>query len=205
MTQPVEVTFSPVKEAIEAQSGRLELLKQALTLGLAGVGGLAALFIDAGKVPGGPWSKGIICAGGVALLAVAAAALCGIGAYANFLRHTEAGQNAQHYRTWIARFINARLVALFFAGLLLIVFAAMRIFSTNALGPEEALATARNFMVKQFTLPPQSLVLNKFVSEPADYVVRYVVESTNVAYVIRVHRGSGELDLERIPPALSGH
>jgi len=199
---PVEIRFSPVKEAIESQSGRLELLKQALTLGLAGVAGLAALFIDADKVPAGFWIKGLICARGVALLAVAALAICGIGAYANFLRQTEtSGQNADHYRKWIAHFINACLVALFVAGLLLIAFAATRIFSANALGPETALTTARSFAEKQLTSPAQSLVLDKFASDPADYVVHYVVEPTNVTYVIRVHRASGELDLDRIPPS----
>jgi hypothetical protein len=206
-TSPVEVKFSPVKEAIEAQSGRLEFLKQALTLGLAGVAGLAALFIDADKVPAGVWIRGVICACGVALLVVAAFAICGIGAYANFLRETEtSGNNAGHYRRWIANFINACLVALFVAGLLLIAFAAIRIFSANALGPEKALTTARSFAEQQLTSPAQSLVLDKFASDAADYVVNYVVEPTSVIYVIRVHRASGELDLDRIPPsAPPGH
>src|ERR1700722_10057266 len=74
---------SPLKDTIDANSGRFEFLKQTLTLGLAGIGGVAALFTDPSRVPGDTFSKwGLVLAGGGPVLVVAFAVM-GLSAYAN--------------------------------------------------------------------------------------------------------------------------
>jgi hypothetical protein len=203
------VRFSPVKEAIEAQSGRLEFLKQALTLGLAGVAGLAALFIDADKVPTGLASRLAVCTGGLALLAVVFFALCGIGTYAQFLRLIEQQETTTPpteadvavSRRWIANFINCCLIALFIAGVLLIAFAGIRVFSARAaMGSEQALDTGRRIIEKQLA-SGQSATLDNFASEPNDFVVRYVIDPTSATYVLRIDRASGEFKIDMPPPS----
>jgi hypothetical protein len=80
------VNFTPVKEAVEAQSGRFEFFKQMLTLGLAGIAGAAAILIDSTKIPNDLLSMIAISTFGVALLVTSSASAMGLSTYANFLR-----------------------------------------------------------------------------------------------------------------------
>jgi len=75
-----------VKDEIDAQSGRFEFLKQALTLGLAGLAGTAAIFTDTTKIPSNPPAIAAVCVIGAALLALVGFALMGLSVYANLLK-----------------------------------------------------------------------------------------------------------------------
>jgi hypothetical protein len=55
----------PIKDTIDANSGRFEFLKQTLTLGLAGIGGVAALFTDPSRVPGDTFSNWVLAGAGL--------------------------------------------------------------------------------------------------------------------------------------------
>lgn len=75
----------PIKDTIDANSGRFEFLKQTLTLGLAGIGGVAALFTDPSRVPSDTFSKWVLVLAGAGLVFVVAFAVMGLSAYANLL------------------------------------------------------------------------------------------------------------------------
>ncbi len=75
----------PVKEAIDAQSGRFEFFKQALTLGSAGIAGLAAILTDDAKIPQTVMRKLLVGGCGILFLATITAAVWGISVYANLL------------------------------------------------------------------------------------------------------------------------
>ena len=87
-----------VKDEIDAQSGRFEFLKQALTLGLAGLAGTAAFFTDTSKIPDNGWSVFAIIVMGLALLATVAVSLMGISVYANLLKAHSAGEAVDDFR-----------------------------------------------------------------------------------------------------------
>lgn len=72
----------PIKDTIDANSGRFEFLKQTLTLGL---GGVAALFTDPSRVPSDTFSKWVLVLVGAGLVFVVAFAVMGLSAYANLL------------------------------------------------------------------------------------------------------------------------
>src|SRR5690349_4812000 len=78
-------TPSPVKDAIDTHSGRFEFFKQTLTLGSAGLAGIAALFTDPARVPADTLSKCIIAVAGLSLILIVAFAAMGLSSYANFL------------------------------------------------------------------------------------------------------------------------
>jgi hypothetical protein len=109
-----------VKDEIDAQSGRLEFLKQALTLGLAGLAGTAAFFTEPSKIPTDAWSIGAIVIMGLALLSTVGASLMGLSVYANLLKAHASREPADAFRTSIIQhakhvFVTISLTAIAFA------------------------------------------------------------------------------------------
>lgn len=76
---------SQVKDVIDAQSGRFEFLKQTLTLGAAGLAGIAALFTDPTRIPTDLYSRIAVAIAGLSLISIVAFATMGLSAYANAL------------------------------------------------------------------------------------------------------------------------
>jgi hypothetical protein len=210
--QRLDVEFSAVKEATEAQSGRFEFLKQALTLGSAGLAGFSIFFIEPDKIPDSLPIRIIILLAGLGLLFVTGAALSGIGSYANFLRRTETeastavtpaattatGQTpktAAYYRQNVVLHANSCLVGIFVSGLIITVFAGLRIFSPSQLGPEQALNRGRDIVKNQLIRPGQTYTLDSFSSDVDSYSVKYVLEPNHATYLIKLKKAGGGFDI----------
>jgi len=216
----VDVEFSPVKESIEAQSGRFEFLKQALTLSSAGLAGFSIFFTEPDRLAGSLLVRIIIILAGLALLFVTGAALSGIGSYANFLRRTETEaraaaiatttnttttafpirqtkKTAEYYRHDVVMHANFCLVGLFITGLILTAFAGLRIFSPDRLGPEQALHRGREIIKDEVALPEQSIALDSFSSDADGYSVKFVIEPTHVMYLVKLKKSGGNFDIVR--------
>jgi hypothetical protein len=136
------VAAQQVKNEIDAQSGRFEFFKQALTLGLAGLAGTAAFFTDTSKIPEDGWSIAAIIVMGLALLATVAASLMGLSVYANLLKAHSISAAVSGFQASMVRhaqwiFVTIVVVALAFviyAGLQLANRGESRITSVEALG-----------------------------------------------------------------------
>jgi len=137
----------PVKEAIDAQSGRFEFFKQALTLGSAGIAGLAAILTDETKIPQTILRKLLVAGCGVLLLATIVAAVWGISVYANLLTRLQdeggrpptagAKRTSATARASVVTHARATFVTLSLAALMLFVYAAVLL----ATGPTGAKPT----------------------------------------------------------------
>ena len=175
MSGTTSVVFSPVKEAIEVQSGRFEFFKQALTLSLAGIAGLAALFADVDKIPSDYWTRLVISLTGIILLATAAASIFGISSYANLLRQIEKETadpdkskdryNSTYYKEDIVRHALASFWGLMLTGMALLVFAGLRMLPHPVFGPEAALSLGHRIIVGQLG-SGHSIDLDHFESHP---------------------------------------
>lgn len=159
--QPVQ-SKQPLKDAVDANSGRFEYFKQALTLGLAGLAGMAALFTDSTRVPTGGLALSFSVGAGTCLLIIVAWSAFALGTYANLLQcialkeglipkikskaetkepeYFAAGINLQ------AQVVTAALIA---AGVCLVGFAAVRIFAPSTTEVEAAIAMGREMVARQ--------------------------------------------------------
>jgi hypothetical protein len=79
----------PIREAIDAQSGRFEYFKYALILGSAGIAGLAAILTDETKIPDTLLRKSLVGASGVIFFLLIVTAVFGFSVYANLLTRIE--------------------------------------------------------------------------------------------------------------------
>jgi hypothetical protein len=131
---------SAVKDAIDVHSGRFEFFKQTLTLGSAGLAGIAALFTDTARIPTDIASKCLVAAAGLALIAIVAFAAMGLSAYANLLTAlgrearlisatSQSTRSSSKYSAGIVFHARIVIIALFVAWVSLTVFAGLRLFS----------------------------------------------------------------------------
>lgn len=208
-----QVEFSIVKETVEAQSGRFEFLKQALTLGTAGIAGFSIFFTEPDKLPESFGIRILIFLGSLALLVVTGAALSGMGSYANLLRRTEKEeiarvtgvaipadepkQDSTFYRKDMVKHAIVCLWGLFFAAAILVVFAGLRIFfPSQELAPEQALNRARAIVKNQITAPSQTHALESFSADPDGYSVVYYLDPNHVKYMIKLKSG-GKFEISK--------
>lgn len=207
------IEFSLVKETVEAQSGRFEFLKQALTLGSAGIAGFSIFFTEPDKLPESFGIRFIIFLGGLGLLVVTGAALSGIGSYANLLRRIEKEENARitgvsipadepqqdsnFYRKDTVRHATICLWGLFISALILVVFAGLRIFlPSGEAGPEQALNHARAIVKNQIAAPSQTYTLEGFSTDPDGYSAIFYLDPNHMRYLIKLKPG-GKFEISK--------
>jgi hypothetical protein len=190
---------SPVKDAIDTNSGRFEFLKQTLTLGSAGIAGIAALFTDPSRIPSDVLSKLAILVGAVGLAIVVAYATMGLSTYANLLTITasddpEVRKRAPTYVRGLrdhARIVILGLAVAFFGiGL----FALYRLFfASNAGTVEAALDTAVALVSRETKQPQESLSLVRMEAEADAYTVAYSIPAANSQAIVRISRKDGSV------------
>jgi hypothetical protein len=83
---PASPAPTPVKDAIDAYSGRFEFFKQSLTLGTAVLAGIAALFTDPARIPSQRVALFAVLLVAVSLLVMIAWSAMGLSSYANLLK-----------------------------------------------------------------------------------------------------------------------
>jgi hypothetical protein len=196
------VHFSTVKETVEVQSGRFEYLKQILTIGLAGIGGLAAIFTDEGKIPEDPYLVATIGVFGVAMLFTVIYAAMGISTYANLLGDVkdeadspsdEHKERVKESTRGIVLHAQVSLVTASIAGLSLLVFAALRVFPLSPASSAASVVKARDFATKfAYAADKSKLTAEHFVCRDTEYDIIFGVEGSPAKYLVRIGRKSGE-------------
>jgi outer membrane protein OmpA-like peptidoglycan-associated protein len=176
---------SPVKDAIDAQSGRFEFFKQTLTLGSAGLAGIAALFTDPARIPTDV-AKWAVFAAGVALFTMLLFAVWGLSTYANLLTALArevgliTGQSHRPSSTFsdgVIQWARAVMIALILAWVSLAAFAGYRLFMRAATSAETALATARTLVSKETGQPPESLFLTRLEADNETFRIAFSVQA----------------------------
>jgi hypothetical protein len=187
---------SPLKDTIDANSGRFEFLKQTLTLGLAGIGGVAALFTDPSRIPADALAKWILIAAGAGLLVVVASAIMGLSAYANLLTVTAKDPRVPEEVTKYSKGVrdHARYVVL---GLLVAflgtaTFAVSRLLASSA-SPEGAVTAAADFVASETKLTADRFHFTGMVADNDTYVVTYSVPTTGNDFTVRVAKKNGKV------------
>lgn len=188
---------TPVKDAIDAQSGRFEYFKQCLTLGLAGIGGAAALLTDPAKVPGDVLSKWVVALAGCSLLATVVSAVFGISSYANLMKATSNEARPGHHpgkydSSFYARdsikHARAATVALGLASLFLALFALKQLVFPNSVTVELALDNAAKFVGAQTRQPPEKVTFRRLEADTSDYSVAYGVPGYSGDVLVRISK-----------------
>lgn len=148
-------TPSELKNTIDSQSGRFEFLKQCLTLGSAGLAGVAAVFSDPEKIPSGSGARFLVCLIGISLISTVGFALFGISSYANLLRlktrqvtqeDVDKGYTPDNLEKNITGQAKGVMFSLFIACGLLFGFAAKQVIWQNTADIEDAVTSALKFV-----------------------------------------------------------
>jgi hypothetical protein len=192
---------SPVKDAIDSNSGRFEFLKQTLTLGSAGIGGIAALFTAPARIPSDPVSKASILVGGVARGFVIYYSVMGLSVFANLLTATTneaAGkpspQPVSFYVNGLRDHARGVVIGLFVAFYALSFFAFYRLyFLLTGATAEAAIETASAFVSKETKQPPETLNLTRLETDNDAFSVTYIVTATNSEATVRISKKDGSV------------
>jgi hypothetical protein len=192
---------SPVKDAIDCNSGRFEFLKQTLTVGSAGIAGIAALFTDPARIPADHLSKGAILVAGAFLGVVIYYAVMGLSVYANLLTTTaneaagKASQNsASVYVDGLRHHARGVIVGLFVAFIAIGFFAGYRLFFLPTAGTAEAaIETASAFVSKETKQPSDTLYLTRLETDNDAFMVTYFVTATNSDATVRISKKDGSV------------
>jgi hypothetical protein len=200
-TGPHTVHFSHVKEAVESESGRFEFLKQMLTVGLAGIAGLAAIFTDQGKIPDQLLTRATLVGFALSAVALVIASALGISAYANYLRdvnrlsndpgNAELLEDCANSTGGILRYARISLIAAGLAAFALIAFSFLQLRS-RPLGAEAAMNKARQIIIEQ-PGQPEPIGLDHFQSAGSDYLITYVTDPGKIKYMVRVDRNTNDV------------
>jgi hypothetical protein len=192
---------SPVKDAIDCNSGRFEFLKQTLTLGSAGIAGIAALFTDPTRIPADLLSKLAMFLAGTSLAFVVYYAVMGLSVYANLLAATAneaAGkpleQPASSYFDGLRDHARGVVVALFATFIAIGLFSVNRLFFLPTVGTaESAIDAASAFVGKETRQPADTLYLMRFETDNDAFMVTYFVTATNSEATVRVSKKDGSV------------
>jgi hypothetical protein len=190
---------SPVKDTIDSNSGRFEFLKQALTLGLAGIAGVAALFTDSSRVPADTFSKWTIFGSAIGLALVVAFAIMGLSTYANLLTATASSDTRLQsrisvYANGVRNHGQVVMIGLMISFVCVAGFAVHQLFFISPTGtPESAIDAAQKFASKAAQQPPGSLSFRHMESDNDAYVVTYLVPATNSEISVRLSKKDGSI------------
>jgi hypothetical protein len=192
-------TPSPVKDAIDANSGRFEFLKQALTLGSAGIAGLAALFTDPTRVPADGFSKGTVLGGAIGLGIVVAFAIMGLSTYANLLTATASSdakiqERVPVYAEGVRNHARWVIIGLISGFLGLGLFAGYRLlFASAAATPESAIEAATVLVSKETKQPAEGLLLTRMEADNDAFTVTYSLGTVGREVIVRVSKRDGSI------------
>jgi len=176
---------SLVKDEIDIQSGRVEFLKQSLTLSLAGIAGAAVLFTDPSRIPVGTTAIIASYVVGFLLLATAGAAYMGLSTYANLLRNLgSTSPDPEPFRKSLVRHSRYTFALIALSALSIAGYAVARVNEANRSGrptpvtAQQALDTA----IRTATSSRQPLRLAEFSQDARTFVARFDVQCVPVQH-----------------------
>lgn len=165
-----------------------------ISLGLAGIGGVAALFTDPSRVPGDTFSKWVLVLVGAGLVFVVAFAVMGLSAYANLLtvsakvpRNTK---DVEKYSKGVRDHARVVIIALSVALAGTVTFAVNRLFAPPTTH-EGAVTTAAGFVAKETKLTSDMIHFDRMETDSDAYVVTFTVPTTGNACTVRVAKKDG--------------
>ena len=199
---PNEVMKSdPVKDDINAQSGRFEFFKLTLTLGTASLAGMAALFADPSKIPSEFASRVLAGVCAVLFIVTVYACISGLSTYANLLveRARESRPaapdavsrprlEARDYEKSMVNHARGAFISLFLTGAALLVFTGLRVFYHGTVSPDAALGVAWQLVKNEMGREDQSIQLEYLGLEDGNFVIRFGTSSGQRTYVVRVNK-----------------
>jgi hypothetical protein len=199
---------NPVKNAIDSQSGRLEFLKQILTISSTGLGGAAYFFADSGRIPH-ELSQRVTLLLAVFFLALTVwYSLMGMATYSNLIRQLKREAenpfiettprserlSSRHERA-ILHFARGTIVALGLAGVGLALFLGLRISgvaSTNS--PERAMNVARQLISNQTNHDINQIQVETFEAGSGQYRISVNVMPEHAIYNIKINTVNGMVE-----------
>lgn len=189
-----------LKDTIDSQSGRFEFFKQCLTLGAAGLAGVAALFSDPDKIPNGFITKLIVGSVGLSLVLVVAFALFGLSSYANLLRvKTRELANEPISKIYTPKFYENDIISharkitisLAAASAFLFMFAAKQIFIPDSIEIEDAVSSSLAFLKSNLPDEGAGAKFVKLQTASNMYIVVYNLPKTNSDVAVVISKKDG--------------
>lgn len=175
MGQPA-TSAEMVKAEIDTQSGRLEFLKQSLTLALAGIAGVAILFTDPGRIPEAGCSRILAVMVSVFLLFTAGVAYMGLSTYANLLKQVSIGGTIEDHRQSLVNHARLAFIGLALSAVAIAGYAGSQLYQADRrrsavpeVDPSVALTVAWRSLADQ-SLPVR---LNSFKEESGGYSAKF--------------------------------
>jgi hypothetical protein len=208
------IQATPVKDAIEAYSGRFEFFKQALTLGSAGLAGMAALFTDPTRVPTDIIAKVLAVLSGASLLFMVAWAAMGISSYGNLLTSIarKAGfsfapkpthpKEPEFFARGVTQHARVIIVALGCAWIFLSAFALYKIWAPGTISVDIALSNIKGTLSKEAGIDPSLIPLERLDEDAQYYIATYRIGTDTVR--VRATKTNGTIhDIvhDRLPSA----
>jgi hypothetical protein len=197
---PHVVHFSNVREVAEKEAGRFEFFKQMLAVGLAGIGGIAAIFTETGKIPEWPLLRVSLAIFAICAVVVVISSSDGISVYANHLRDVRklADNTNEQQEQSLKRKVDASersilthakwaIAASWVGALSLLIFAILRLIWPDGIGVEGAMKRAREIITEQ-SGSPSLIRLDKLETSPSEYIISYLTEPGDLKYTFKIKR-----------------
>jgi hypothetical protein len=194
-----QVDYSAVKEAAESQGGRMEFVRQAATLGLAGLGGLGVLlFTESSANLSSRWMIVTVGLAGLASLATLVTSMTTLTTYANYLRVLggETGAAPQlpagvpgsdRYESRIKRYLLLLFFSLIVMAIAIVLLGYLRL-SAPEIGAAQAIEEGRQLVSRQTGTSPDTLQLTSLEGTNADFLITYAAATTGSLYIVRLDR-----------------
>lgn len=181
----------PLKDEIDAQSGRFEFFKQSLTLGLAGLAGTAAFFTDASKIPENLSSILVVITMGFALIGTVGFSLMGLSVYANLLKAHANGETIDRFRTSMVGHARYVFIMICVIAVAFVIYAGLQIASRPApkISSVEAIGIARQ-AIGASGCASEFLKLS---SRKKSFIIIFQSAGCRRRYAIEIQGGDGEV------------
>jgi hypothetical protein len=196
---------APVKDAIDAYSGRFEFFKQALTLATAGLAGIAALFTDPTRIPTDFGGLAAVTTLAAAFLLMIGGAVSGLSAYANLLKAVAiqagtipgtpppAGTPVPDNPRGIIRFAIIVIVGVVIAAAGLAAIIVVNLYFPSKIGVDVALGIGRKIVAKDRGLAAELVDLDRLDLKSGDYLLTFKIQRAADLYTVLVASADGKV------------
>lgn len=194
----LQVDYSAVREAAEAQAGRLEFVRQATTVSLAGLAGVGILlFTESSERLSGLAMKYAVGAAGAVFALTLVASMHAMTTYANYIRVLggETGavpalpgaEPAADYEASIGKHLRWLYYLLILAGGTILLIGLLRVFAPER-NADQAMERGRQLVSLQTGIQPEALQLTTLQTTDTEYAITYTSTQADALYFVRLDR-----------------